>query len=97
MPVISMFYFKIKSMNPRVLKVEYKGDHQLLLTFTNKEIKQFDLSAYLNYPVYEPLKDEAFCKKVKTADGIIQWNEYIDFDPDTLYLESKPVPSVARI
>ena len=78
-------------MNPRVLTVEYKGDYQLLLTFTNKEVKQFDLSTYLNYPIYEPLKDEAFCKKVKADDGIIVWDEYIDFDPDMLYMESKPV------
>jgi len=75
-------------MNPRVLKVEYQDDYKLRLTFTNKEVRQFDLSAYLNYPVYQPLKDKSFCKKVKAADGIIQWNEYIDFDPDTLYLES---------
>lgn len=78
-------------MNPRVLTVEYKGGYKLLITFTNKEVKLFDISAYLNYPVYEPLKDEAFCKKVTAADGIIQWNEYIDFDPDTLYLDSTPV------
>ena len=80
-------------MNPRVLKVGYAGDHQLLLTFTNNEVKRFDLANYLDYPVYEPLKDEAFCKKVKTSGGTIQWNEYIDFDPDTLYLESEPVHS----
>ena len=72
-------------MNPRILAVEYKEDHQLFLTFTNKEVKQFDLTNYLNYPVYKPLKDEAFCKKIKATDGIIQWDEYIDFDPDTLY------------
>ncbi len=80
-------------MSPRVLSVEYKGNYQLLIMFTNKEVKQFDLTAYLNYPVYEPLKDESFCKKVKATDGILQWNEYIDFDPDTLYLDSKPVYS----
>ncbi len=81
-------------MNPRVSKVAYAGDHQLLLTFTNNEVKRFDLNNYLNYPVYEPLRDEAFCKKVKAAGGTIQWNEYIDFDPDTLYLESEPVHSL---
>ena len=59
----------------------------MLLTFTNNEVKQFDLTAYHNYPVYQPLKDESFCKKVKSIDGIIQWDEYIDFDPDTLYME----------
>ena len=78
-------------MNPRVLTVEYKDDYKLLLTFTNKEVKLFDLLAYLNYPVYEPLKDEVFCKQVKAIDGVIQWNDYIDFSPDTVYLESKPV------
>ena len=84
-------------MNPRVLKVEYKGDHQLLLTFTNNEVKQVDLTAYLNYPVYQPLKDESFCKKVKSIDGIIQWDEYIDFDPDTLYMESMSVSSLQQV
>jgi hypothetical protein len=84
-------------MNPRVLKVEYKGNYQLLLTFTNKEVKQFDLSTYLNYPIYEPLKDEAFCKKLRADDGIIVWDEYIDFDPDTLYLESELIFSNATI
>jgi len=69
--------------------VEYKGNHQLLITFTNKEVKQFDLNGYLDYPVYEPLKDEAFCKNVIVSDGVIVWDEDIDFDPDTLYLESK--------
>lgn len=78
-------------MNPRVLTVEYKGGYQLLVTFTNKEVKQFDLTDYLNYPIYEPLKDEAFCKKVKAVNGIIQWDEFIDFSPDTIYLSSKPV------
>jgi len=78
-------------MNPRVSTVEYTGGYKLLLTFTNKEIKQFDFSAYLQYPVYEQLRDEAFCKKVKAIDGIIQWNDDIDFSPDTVYLQSKPV------
>jgi len=78
-------------MNPRVLKVKYIGDYQLLLTFTNNEVKRFDLLNYLHYPVYELLKDEAFCKTVKAAGGTIQWNEYIDFDPDTLYLEGKSI------
>jgi hypothetical protein len=81
-------------MNPRVSKVAYAGDHQLLLTFTNNEVKRFDLNNYLQYPVYEPLKDEAFCKKVKVSGGTIEWNDDIDFDPDTLYLEGEPVHSL---
>ena len=78
-------------MNPRVLAVEYKGNHKLLIQFTNKEIKQFDFRPYINYPVYTPLKDETFCKKVKAIDRVVQWNDEIDFSPDTIYLNRKPV------
>ncbi|MGF7080088.1 DUF2442 domain-containing protein [Mucilaginibacter sp. UYCu711] len=83
-------------MNPRVLTAKYTGNHQLLLTFKNGEVKQFDFSAYLNYPVYEPLNNENFCKKVKAIDGIVQWDGDVDFDPDTLYLESKPLQSLVQ-
>ncbi len=79
-------------MNPRVLTVEYKENYTLLLKFTNNELKQFDLKAYLHYPVYEELKDEKFCKKVTAVDGIVQWNNTIDLDPDLIYLQSDAVP-----
>ena len=78
-------------MNPRVVKVEYKGKYNLLVTFTNKEVKQFDLTNYLSYPVYQALSDETFCRKVRVVNGILQWNDDIDFSPDTVYLESTPV------
>ena len=78
-------------MNPRVLTVEYKDNYTLLLKFTNNELKQFDLKAYLHYPAYEELKDEKFCKKVKAVDGIVQWNNSIDLDPDLVYLQSDTV------
>ena len=75
-------------MNPRVLTVEYKENYTLLIKITNNELKQFDLKAFLHYPVYEELKDEKFCKKVTVVDGIIQWNNSIDLDPDLVYLQS---------
>jgi hypothetical protein len=78
-------------MSPRVVHVKYQGHYKLMLTFANGEVKQFDFRSYLNYPVYEALQDEIFCKKVKTSDGIVQWNEDIDFSPDTIYLESVSV------
>lgn len=79
-------------MNPRVKIVRYKKPYKLILTFTNKEVKEFDLSKYLTVPVYEILKDETFCKKAKVFNGTVVWNESTDFDPDTLYLESKTLP-----
>jgi hypothetical protein len=67
-----------------------------LLTFDNNEVKVFNFSAYLDYPVYQDLKDEAFCRVVKVVDGIVQWDDEIDFDPDILYLESKPLEAFSE-
>lgn len=78
-------------MNPRIKTVVYKKPYKLILSFTNGEHKEFDISPYLSYPIYEILKDESFCSKVKTVNGTVDWNDEIDFDPDTLYLESKPL------
>jgi len=78
-------------MNPRIKNVVYKKPYKLILSFTNGEQKEFNLFPYLSYPVYEILKDESFCSNVKIANGTIAWNNEIDFDPDTLYLESKPL------
>jgi len=38
-------------MNPRVSLVQYQSPHKLILTFTNKEVKEFDFGSYLNYQV----------------------------------------------
>ena len=78
-------------MNLRVLAVQYKKPYKLVLTFTNEEIKEFDFSNYLVYPVYKALKDESYCSKVRVVNGTVAWDDVIDFDPDTLYLESIPV------
>jgi hypothetical protein len=78
-------------MNPRVTDVKYQHPYMLILEFANGEVKQFDLSNYLTYPVYEKLKEPAFCSLAKTFMGTVVWDDEIDFDPDTLYLESEPV------
>ena len=78
-------------MNPRVTEVHYQSPHKLILTFTNKEVKEFDFSNYLDYPVYQILKDESYSQKAKVFNGTVIWDELTDFDPDTLYLNSKAV------
>jgi hypothetical protein len=80
-------------MNPRVKEVYYQSPYKLMLTFNNNEIRQFDLTPYLNYSIYKPLADESFCKKAKVFLGTVAWNDEIDFDPDTLFLESVTIHS----
>ena len=76
-------------MNPRVQNVKYENPYKLIITFTNKDVREFDITPYLQYPVYKPLQDKSFCSKAKVFNGTVIWDDTIDFDPDTLYLESK--------
>jgi Protein of unknown function (DUF2442) len=78
-------------MNPRAKNISYKSPYKFIVTFTNGEIKKFDVKPYLNYPVYEELKNESFCSKATVQNGTVVWNDEIDIDPDRLYLESKNV------
>ena len=78
-------------MNPRHTEVIAHADHSLTLTFANGEIRRFDLEPYLRYPCFEPLKQTAFCLLASCDHGTVAWPQNIDCDPDTLYLESKPV------
>ena len=75
-------------MNPRAKNIFYKSPYNLIVTFTNGEVKKFDLKPYLNYPVYEELKNESYCSRAKVQNGTVVWNDEIDLDPDRLYLES---------
>ena len=80
-------------MNPRVEEVKYESPYKLILTFTNKEVKEFNIQPYFQYPVYEDLKDENICSAAKVINGTVCWNDEIDFDPDRLYLESTSLVS----
>jgi uncharacterized protein DUF2442 len=75
-------------MNPRAKNIFYKSPYNFIVTFTNGEVKKFDVKPYLKYPVYEELKHESFCSKATIQNGIVVWNDEIDMDPDRLYLES---------
>ncbi len=77
-------------MNPRITAVTAHDDHTLLLTFTDGETRHFDIAPYLGYPAFEPLRQVVFFKLAKASHGTVTWPKEIDFDPDTLYLESKP-------
>ena len=76
-------------MNPRVKAVKPNDDYTLTLTFTNDEVKVFDVSPYLNIGVFRELKDISLFNSVKPFLGSIQWQNGQDFCPDTLYLESR--------
>ena len=75
--------------NPRIISVKPEADFNLLLQFNNGETGLFDMRPYLNYPVYKRLCNPNFFVKAFIQNGIVLWDENLDLDPDTAYLESK--------
>lgn len=76
-------------MNPRVKEVIPNNNYTLTITFTNDEVKVFDVKPYLNIGIFKELKELNIFNSVKPFLGSIQWINGQDFCPDTLYLESK--------
>ena len=64
-------------------------DYKLQLTFTNGQVRIFDVKPYLSQGVFKELRNIVIFKSVKPVLGSIQWKNGQDFCPDTLYLESK--------
>lgn len=75
-------------MNPRVAEVRPNPDYTLSLTFTNGEIRRFDVKPYLDRGFFRELQDLHNFNSVRPFLGSVQWQNGQDFCPDTLYLES---------
>jgi hypothetical protein len=82
-------------MNPRVKAVKANPDHTLTLTFTNEEIKVFDVKPYLDKGIFKELKDRNEFNSVQPFLGGIQWRNGQDFCPDMLYLDSQRVEDIS--
>lgn len=78
-------------MNPRVRAVKPNRDYTLTLTFTNGEVRSFDVKPYLDKGIFVELRQISAFNSVKPFLGSIQWQGGQDFCPDTLYLDSVPV------
>jgi hypothetical protein len=76
-------------MNPRVTNVKPEQNFNLLITFSNGEVKRFDVKPYFGTGLFKELQDKSLFNSVKPFLGSIQWANGIDLCPDTLYLESK--------
>ena len=60
----------------------------LQLEFVGGRRATFDVSPFLHFPAFEPLKETAYFSRAKIDHGTVAWPGGIDFDPDTLYMDS---------
>ena len=77
-------------MNPRVRSVKTLPDYRLRLTFTNGEVRVFDMRPYLGIGVFRELRDPTLFRTVRPFLGSIAWKNEQDLCPDTLYEEGQP-------
>ena len=78
-------------IGPRVVSVKPEKDFLLIVEFNNGEQRLFDAKPLFKYPVFKQLEDKSFFSLVKVDHGTVMWPCDIDYCPDTLYAESKPM------
>jgi hypothetical protein len=71
-----------------VVRVEPLEAYRLRLTFSDGSSGEVDLSTRLWGPVFEPLRDLAYFRRVRVdrAAGTIVWPNGADIAPETLHL-----------
>ena len=65
----------------------------LIIRFKSGEERLFDATCLLEYPVFQPLKDDGLFRNVKVEFGSALYPRKIDIDPETLYEKSWPYQS----
>ncbi len=78
-------------MRPRAISVKPLNDYKLLVTFSNNEIKIFDVKPYLEYKQFNNLKNISIFNTVKISGLSIEWIDGTDICPDELYNNSVTV------
>jgi hypothetical protein len=74
-------------MHARVKNVKPIDNYNIIVTFDNNEVKQFDVNPSLDKGFFKQLKDKSYFQTVKPFMGSVQWQNGQDFCPDTLYEE----------
>jgi hypothetical protein len=71
-------------MNPRVTNVKPEHNYTILITFSNGELRNFEVKPYLKMGLFKELNDLSIFNSVKPFLGSIQWSNGVDLCPDTL-------------
>lgn len=72
-----------------VSAVKTLGDWMMLVTFLSGETRLFDGTRLLDYPAFQPLRDEQVFRDARVDHGVVTWLDgEIDLAPETMYAES---------
>jgi hypothetical protein len=76
----------------KVISVEPRNDHRLLVKFSDGKVGEFDVSRYLDKGIFVELKDLGYFKQARPAFGGVAWPHQQDFSADTIKIEMKELP-----
>jgi hypothetical protein len=71
-----------------VCEVKASPQYVLNLHFNNGEKRMFDMTHYLQYPVFRRLQNTSFFSLARVEYGTVTWPGEIDIAPETLYDQS---------
>lgn len=81
----------------KVVSAQANDDFTLDLQFNDGKFKRFDIKPYLEYPVFQELKNLEKFKNFKIVFGTVQWENGQDMSPETFYLEGKQIKEEVKI
>jgi hypothetical protein len=74
---------------PAVVRAEYVSGYRLRITFHDGAVKIVDFSAWLNGPVFEPLRELEYFKRFMISGSTVSWPNGADIAPETLHSYSE--------
>ena len=83
-------------MYPKIVSISPNDDYTLLVTFSDKKIKLYDMKPLLKKNPFDQLKDKNlfFSVQVDVGGHGISWNDFIDLSEYELYINSKEVATI---
>jgi hypothetical protein len=78
-----------KAMYPSVVKVVPNDDYTLALVFDNGQEGVLDVRPYLDFGVFQRIKDRDRFKRVRVAFGTVEWDVGVDLDPEFVWTKCK--------
>jgi len=72
-------------MYPSVKKVVASEDHVLLIDFDNGEYGTLDMKPFLDFGVFQALKNQNAFKQVQVSFDTVSWASGVDLDPEFVY------------
>ncbi len=83
-------------MYPSVKEVVPGDGYVLSIVFDNGERGTLDMKPFLDFGVFQRLRDHDSFKQVRVAFDTIEWKSGVDLDPEFVYEKCKGVKSAQR-